>query len=359
MELMQASQQWASRPDDERFTSLTEMLNFSTASRLASVEQVIPNRLVEARPVENDHRGLGVALDGEIVTPTHWAFGQLAQKVGAPPSYLRKLPAPIAADAINYGLKFNAIEEMGTLTRSGVVRAFTGPSYGRIYNDAIIGQLVNRFGDGVTGDFRVPGEFGVEIEVNKKNTTLYTSDRNMFVFLADEKNRIEIPNRRNGQSGEMARGFFVWNSEVGSTTYGLASFLFDYVCTNRIVWGAAGYEEIRIRHTSSAPLRFIEEMAPAIEEYASSSTGSIVKAIEDARSKRIGDTEKVEEFLNSRFTKTQAKAIQFAHIEDEGRPIETLWDVTTGITAYARTLKHQDERVKLERQGGAILDLAA
>jgi hypothetical protein len=32
----------------------------------------------------------------EPVAPTHWAFGQLASIVGAPASYLRQLPAPLA-----------------------------------------------------------------------------------------------------------------------------------------------------------------------------------------------------------------------------------------------------------------------
>ena len=61
----------------------------------------------------------------------------------------------------------------------------------------------------------MPGEFGERVTVKKENTTLYASDRDMFVFLADEENRIEIPGRRAGRSGSFARGFFVWNSEVG------------------------------------------------------------------------------------------------------------------------------------------------
>src|SRR5205085_2945852 len=96
--------------------------------------------------------------------------------------------------------------------------------------------LVERFGDGVSGHWRVPGEFGNRITVTKENTTLFASDRDMFVFLADEDRRIDVPGRRNG-SGSMARGFFVWNSETGDKTLGLGFFLFDYVCANRIVWG--------------------------------------------------------------------------------------------------------------------------
>jgi hypothetical protein len=33
----------------------------------------------------------------------------------------------------------------------------------------------------------------------------------------------------------------VWNSEVGKTTLGAGFFLFDYVCCNRIIWGADQY----------------------------------------------------------------------------------------------------------------------
>ncbi len=248
------------------------------------------------------------------------------------------------------------------LTRDGdgaSLAAVTGPNYGRVWNSTVIDSLHERFGDGVTGDFRVPGEFGKAVNVTKDNTTLYASDRDMFVFLADEKNRVDVPNRRNGESGSMARGFFVWNSEVGASTLGIATFLFDYVCMNRIVWGATKYREIRIRHTSGAPHRWLEEVEPAIRSYAQSETHSITAAIEAAKAKRIGSREEVAKFLASRFTKSQAKNIKAAHFADEGRPIETLWDSVTGITAYARSIQYQDQRVALEREAGKVLDLVA
>jgi hypothetical protein len=39
----------------------------------------------------------------------------------------------------------------------------------------------------------VPGEFGNRVTVTKDNTTLFASDRDMFVFLADEENVILEP----------------------------------------------------------------------------------------------------------------------------------------------------------------------
>ena len=151
------------------------------------------------------------------------------------------------------------------------------------------------------GQWRVPGEFGNRVAVTKANTTLFASDRDMFVFLADEENRIELPNRRAGRFGSFARGFFVWNSEVGKTTLGAGFFLFDYVCCNRIIWGADQYTEVRIRHTKGAPDRWLEEVTPVLREYLQASAKPVIQAIEDARNKRI-ETD-LDQFLANRFGK--------------------------------------------------------
>jgi hypothetical protein len=352
---MQASAQWSSRPSDERFTSLEDMRWHFAQQRAASREVVVASRKLQAVPI--DHRALQITgPNGNGYAPTHHAFGQLAQLAQAPAGYLRTLPAPMAADLLNYGFQVaRDVQDVGVLLyKNGtpVLRAATGPKYGRIWNQTIVDALVRNYGDGVTGRYRVPGEFGRAVEVTKQNTTLFAGDRDMFVFLADEQNRIELPNRRDGKTGTLARGFFVWNSEVGAATFGLKAFLFDYVCCNRIVWGAQNIEEVRIRHTASAPDRFIEEIQPALNAYANSSTDSLRKTITDARAQRIAD---VDVFLSKRFGPRMVEAIKVAHLADEGRPIETVWDAVTGVTAHARTIEYQDARVELETAAGALL----
>jgi hypothetical protein len=379
--LMQASRQWASRPDDERFTSLYDLADHCENARAHSKEVVVSSRKLEARPVDGDPFGLVVVgPNGAPVAPTHWAFGQLASRAAvknpnargveraiSAAEYLRALPGPLAADCINYGLKSREVEDVGVLLRNNgagpTLAAMTGKGYGRVWNAVIARALANKFGDGLTGDFRVPGEFGKHVEVTKANTTLYASDRDLFVFLADEEHRIEVPNRRDGKAGSLARGFFVWNSEVGAATFGVGTFLFDFVCCNRIVWGAEGYQEIKIRHTASAPDRWIEQVYPAIQKYAESSTAGVRDVIEAARAKRLtgglANENAVEDFLAKRFNRSQAKAISAAHLADEGRPIETLWDACVGVTALARSIQWQNERVELEREGGKLLSMAA
>lgn len=379
--LMQASQQWAKRPMDERFLSLDEMAAEKQRIRDNSRADVVANRQLKFTPHPADPRN-GLTIEGEngYYDPTHYSFGQIAGLAKAPASYLRTLDPALVSDCLNYSLGVTRdVEEVGILrTRVDVsdtsldpvldgpgtnvtqhieLRAATGPNYGRVWDVDIINMLRSRFGDGRTGDFKVPGEFGVDVPITRENTTLYASDRDMFVFLCDENNRVEMSNRRNGEGGSLARGFFVWNSEVGSQSLGAAFFLFDYVCMNRIVWGVQDFKEIRLRHTSGAPDRWMDGVVPVLQEYANSAAAPIEETIKIAQQKRVDDN-LAEFFKNRKFSQAERRTAEEAHLREEGRPIETLWDAVTGVTAAAKTIRNQDDRVALERKGGALLDLA-
>ena len=78
-------------------------------------------------------------------------------------------------------------------------RRITGPNYGRIYDHELVAAVQRIAGDGV-GDTRwkVPGVLdwstGVYnpcVDVTKDTTTLYASDRDVFLFLVDDLNPIE------------------------------------------------------------------------------------------------------------------------------------------------------------------------
>jgi hypothetical protein len=368
--LMQANRQWSSRAPDERFTSLIDMQAYKRRIAENSRSHIVSSRSVEILPAEDDARGITVAGGSAALSvPTHWSFGQLcslASPGNSPASYFRdtNMPSPMIADCLNYNLRFTrGVEDVGILLttdeerRLSELRSVNGPGYGRVYDADVVDSLVERFGDGVNGSWRVPGEFGSRVTVTKDNTTLYASDRDMFVFLADEENRIEIPGRRAGRSGSFARGFFVWNSEVGKSTLGAGFFLFDYVCCNRIIWGADQYTEVRIRHTKGAPDRWFEEVAPVLKEYSEGSAKPVMQAIEDARSKSVEAN--LDQFLAQRFSKSMVPAIKAIHEAEEGRPIETLWDVTVAATAHARSIKNTDKRLEIERAAGELLKLAA
>lgn len=92
MELFQASHQWAIRPADQRFWSLEEL---HTATHHYAMQARTATDVPYATLRTQANAG-EVMLVGKKDVPaklTHWAFGQLAARVGAPAGYLRSLPA--------------------------------------------------------------------------------------------------------------------------------------------------------------------------------------------------------------------------------------------------------------------------
>lgn len=357
------SKQWTTRAAEERFTNLYDMLAMQEHVMDRSRSVVRSNRQLRAEPTKD---GNGIEIfgpNGHGYAPTHWAFQQLSTLAEAPAGYLRKLPAPMAADCLNYGLHVSrSVDETGLLislaNNTPTLRAATGPTYGRIWNADIVRTLTKFVGDGVTGDWRVPAPFNGNFGgvVSKEDTTLFASDRDMFIFLADEDRKIEVKGRRNGETGLMSRGMIISNSEVGSATFRIAGFTYDYMCSNRMIWGVDGFKEVKIRHTAGAPDRWAEELMPTLRAYANSSSFGITQAIAAAQDAKI---DKVAEFLAGRFGPRMVAPLQAIHLAEEGRPIETLWDAATAVTAHAKAIPFQDERTLLEVEAGKLMRLAA
>ena len=99
-------------------------------------------------------------------------------------------------------------------------------------------------------------------------------------------------------------------------------------------------------------------MTPVLTSYANGSAKPVQEALAAAQAARIdGD---VEDFLANRFGKRLAPMLMATHeAEENGRPIETLWDATTAVTAYARSIPHQDARIELETKAGELITLAS
>ena len=207
---------------------------------------------------------------------------------------MRQLPAPLAGINLQHGLLAHRGELVKTLEADDgriELRAVTGPDYGRIWDHELVEAVMRIAGDG-TGDTRwkVPGLLDWSsmthnpfVEVTKDTTTLYASDRDVFLFLVDDAHPIEAGRLPNGDPDLYFRGFYCWNSEVGSKTLGIASFYLRAVCMNRNIWGAEGFEEISIRHSKFAGHRFAHQATPALERFAHSSSAPFVAGIRAAR----------------------------------------------------------------------------
>jgi hypothetical protein len=364
------SSEWFSRPDDERYLSLTELYETVRARAERATARTVESRSIRVAAVRDDAEHLELVVPGaaEPIAPTHWSFGQMCGLLGVPAGYLRQLPAPLAGINMQHGLLSHRAELVKTLEADDgrlELRAVTGPDYGRIWDHELIAAVMKIAGDGA-GDTRwkVPGLLDWStmthnpfVEVTKDTTTLYASDRDVFLFLVDDAHPIEAGRLPNGDPDLYFRGFYAWNSEVGSKTLGIASFYLRAVCMNRNIWGAQGFEEIAIRHSKFAGHRFAHQAAPALARFADSSPMPFLAGIKAAREAIVArKDEDRESFLRKRgFSKGETEKIITTVLDEEGRPPESLFDFVQGIAALARTRPHQDARLELEARASKLM----
>ena len=365
------SSEWFSRPDDERYLSLDALAASVRARAERSRTRVVESAAIHVEASRDNPERLDLVLPGAEapVAPTHWSFGQLASQVGAPAAYLRQLPAALAGINLQYGLSAHRAEQIKTLeAEDGRVelRAVTGPDYGRIFDYELV-EAVQRIAGNGTGDTRwkVPGVldwttgiYNPGVDVTKDTTTLYASDRDVFLFLVDDRNPIEAGKLPDGSPDLFFRGFYCWNSEVGAKTLGIASFYLRAVCQNRNLWGVEDFQEIKIRHSKYAASRFAHEATPALRNFADSSPMPFLNGIKAARERVVArsDEDRNDFLRKCGFSKAETGKIIETVMREEGRPPESVFDFVQGITAVARDKPHQDARLDLEGRAKKLFD---
>lgn len=354
--LLTASSQWQNRPADERFSNLAGLKSAVKDRKNASFEGIVETQNLKVVPTGRDapHCVSTIALDygNRSLGMTHWAFGQLCNLAGAPASYLRTLPPELVSQNLNHTLPQTRETAKLLLAVNGraEVRAFTSESYGRIWDLDVV-CAVESLCERNPSWHNPPAYKKTANGKGMESAGLYASDRDVFMFLVDEDHRIEVG------SESLSRGFFVWNSEVGKSSFGLMTFLYRYVCGNHIVWGAQEVREIRIRHSLNAPSKAFSEIMPVLHRYIESPVSYETQTIKKAMEYHPATNQKeVTEWLQKNgFTRpVSEKAFEYAVREEGGGT--SLWNIVQGLSAMARDRKHIDARVDLERQAGKLLN---
>jgi hypothetical protein len=182
--LVKASSQWMNRKHDERYSSIEAM--HEAACRVSATAATAPTTL---KMLHAAAYGDDVVLNGQEdrrAELTHYAFGQLAAKAGAPANYLRTLPAGVAADCINHGIS-NAEEDrdvellFAQQERGLTLRALNSDRYARIWNSDITARLV---------EMKATGPWQEAPAAFDGSRGQYLSDRDMFSFFVDNERRI-------------------------------------------------------------------------------------------------------------------------------------------------------------------------
>lgn len=362
------SSQWFSRPHDQRFLNLNDLADHVRARSDSALQNIIEVKDIRVNASMDDPEKLMLAFNDTEVAPTNWSFGQLSSLSGAPAGYLRKLPSAIAGINLQYGLQNLRTENAKLYYNENQLLAATGVEYGRVHDHELVSAVQRIAGNGVSDTrWKIPGAidwtngtYNPFVDPTLDTTTLYASDRDVFMFLVDDTHPIDIGKLPNGDPDLVFRGFYVWNSEVGSKTLGISTFLLRGVCQNRNIWGQQDKQSMTIRHSKNAPQRFASEVGPALVEYSNQSELGILVDINKAREAIVAttDDDRVEFLGKNGFSAKQAKKIIDTVIQEEDTKPRSVWDFVQGITAVARTIRNTDDRLDLERAAGKLMDKA-
>jgi hypothetical protein len=363
------SKQWANRPDEQRYTDLYAM------------REAIGKRFTQSRQVDINYKdilfdGAGsdimLNLNGNNVALNNYTFSQLCATHRLPVEYMRKLPSDLAAINMQHAVKSLPNESVKALITDGELRAITSKTYGRVWDYQAVDQVIKVAGNGVNDTcWKVPGvinwgtsngvtvEYNPFVDVTKETTTLYASDRDVYIFLVDDTHPIEVGKLDNGEPDLMFRGFIVWNSETGDKTFGISTMLMRGVCANRNIWGVEGKQGLQMRHSVTAPERFATQAYPMLAAYALSSSAGVVNKVRNAKNAIIARTDEERmSFLTDKMLLSVAlsEKVLLSCTNEEQHPMTSVWDAVQGITAHARTIRHTDNRVALELKAGKLMD---
>jgi len=386
LNLYTASHQWASRPDDERYEDLETMEVAGKAFR--EMSRIRGGYMSDIR-VE--------AKDGDVVmaarenlpqsTLTNYAFKHLCGLISAPSGYLQDIPAELAVQNLNYGfgrvgsaiqnrkLSFFLHEEEEQFTLKGT----NAPKFSRIWNDAVISNLIKMRDQGwripparpspksVKG-IRVATEadvldnrnFGLSVNVGDMIAPagLYLSGHDMFAFMINEQNPLD-----EGNGIMLSRGMMVHNSDVNSKLL-VTLFLCRHVCGNHIVWDASQVNEIKIPHLGLADETYYSELLTALETFNNIAASEFQTRITKAKVVEIGKNkdEVLQTLANKNIlgVRRAARAYDLTEEHPEDGSPRSVWGMAQGITRLSQELTtFTDERTILDSAAGKVLALAA
>lgn len=348
---MTAHEQWRDRPADERYQSLTDMLVAARLQRSQSVEQ---DGKVQSLRAESWAEGTVLLVNN--AEPTHWAFGQLCARVGAPAGYLRKLSVDTTVRALNEGFTQagNGYAMLRQLDDNApiMLRALTSERYARVWNDTLIERCMTFEKAGFTLPMAYAGGvWGAPLVPSGA----YLGDRDCFVFMVNDGYRIPDPTDPSGQG--LGRGFILRNSEVGAACLTLDVFLFRYVCGNNIIWGFKSLAHFKRRHVGSGSNLFENwlDAVGTVVEYIGSDPTEDAQLVLNAASSTIESTK--EDVLNKLAEIMVRPLAQKAwdSAEVQGLNPRSPWGIVNGLTRVSQLSPYQDEKRDIDLTASQVL----
>jgi hypothetical protein len=364
MEEMTMHRQWASRPNDERYSTLREMYDYLAAETAQCGQAVVGTGDLH---VEAGDKG-GLALVGAKGNPahlTHWSMSQLCGIARSPSNFMRELPAELAATVLNDRLAAQPRDSHQLYLRRRPangspealqLRAITSPTYTRVHTAAVVKRLMQLQAEypSWTAPLIYPqGNFGGP----QTPCVGYAGDRDAYVCLQNESAQISDPADPSGDG--LTRFVLLVNSEVGAKRLDLTLGLCERICGNFILWGARTLATFSMRHFGDRIRReWSRGISTTFYDYAQLSAADQQRQIQHAHMHQLGA--KKEDVIDLLFKKDIASKQQLTDAyelaERFNRNPRTAWGMAHAITRLSQQSPYADERIDLDRAAAKVLE---
>lgn len=355
--LTEACKEWHTRPEEDRYESITQMKEVAYVDMAYAKEQC-HSRTADIKVQAADEK-LILHTPNNTYDLNNWTMSQLCSLSKAPKSYIATLSTDLASKCLNESIANNQdsrssgymFMSSGKDFNRDILRSITSPRYERIFDYDILSYIEGMQVDGWTPP---PPK---ETTDGPVPTGMFRSDRSMFAFMINDKVRID-----DGTDDGLSRGFFVGNSEVGGGSFFIKTFLYRHICGNHMVLGCSEIKEVRMKHIGKhLKNNALNALARDLTLYANGSVLDVESKIANAKLKNIGkDSESVIDFLfkNVGITRVNACKAWDKCLEEEANLDPTsVWGMVQGITAVAREEVFTDIRVDIEKSAEKLMEL--
>ena len=215
------SSEWFNRPDDERYVSLTDLNDSVKRRSERSKTRIVESEAIRVDASRDNPERLTLMLpDAPHPSRRHTGVSVSSPALSAHPQPICASFRPRSPGSICNMACLLIAPNRSRRSRSKTAASSFGRSRVRTTAESSTHELVEAVqkiaGNG-TGDTRwkVPGVldwstsvYNPNVDISKDSTTLYASDRDIFVFLVDDLNPIEAGRLPNGEPDLYFRGFY-------------------------------------------------------------------------------------------------------------------------------------------------------
>lgn len=392
-----AAKNWATRPPDQRYWSVSEFEAFAKKEAASQAELTLPLKALEF--VISDQEELllqivhaGTALHADM---NSLAFRQLASRLDYPTRGLdpELLTTQLIADILNHRLRESedSVENLMLLTQASddgqvTVKSVTSDSYARFHNIQCV-PLLRRL-EGF--NYRLPparpagfeGErtrIATADDVIKNNRVhvgmaiqegdiispsgLYCGEEDFFSFMINDIETVD-----DGAGNALLQGIMVRNSDVGVASFQVSCFIMAGVCGNHIIQDVKDLVEVKYRHVGDAVKRIHQAIGminPVVDKERLDDLRLTMAWM--ARNTLGTNLEEVianaKHLLRGRAPALTEKAMTAAYLNSEqwrdvdGNP-QTYLGFVQALTRWSQTLPYQNVRKEIDKGAGLIISEA-